>query len=66
MTSVDTGWVTNEYPHQKTVRMQQDGFQPPLDEIDGAARVCDPVFVGINEKQYLFGKFLKDYRETSW
>ena len=66
MTSVDTGWVTNEYPHQKTVRMQQEGFQPPLDEIDGAARVCDPVFVGINEKQYLFGKFLKDYRETSW
>ncbi|QDV19190.1 Fatty acyl-CoA reductase [Gimesia panareensis] len=66
MNSVDTGWVTNEFPHQKTAQMQQHGFQPPLDEIDGAARVCDPVFVGINERHYLYGKFLKDYRETSW
>ncbi|QDT43723.1 3-ketoacyl-(acyl-carrier-protein) reductase [Gimesia alba] len=66
MTSVDTGWITNEFPHQKTEQMQQDGFQPPLDEIDGAARVCDPVFVGINQGQLLYGKFLKDYRETNW
>lgn len=66
MTSVDTGWVTNEFPHQKTEEMKQSGFQPPLDEIDGAARVCDPIFTGINEKCYMYGKFLKDYKETNW
>ena len=66
MNSVDTGWITNEFPFQKTRRMAEDGFQPPLDEIDGAARVLDPIFTGRNTGQPIYGKFFKDYREVSW
>ena len=66
MTSVDTGWVTNEYPFEKTAKMKDHGFEPPLDEIDGAARVCDPIFKGINKQEFLYGIFLKDYQVSSW
>ncbi len=64
--SVDTGWVTNEFPLARTAEMRDEGFEPPLDEIDGAARVLDPVFQGAAGGNYLFGKFLKDYREVPW
>ena len=66
MNSVDTGWVTNEYPFDKVKNMQDKGFQPPLDEIDGAARVLDPIFVGINSGKLEFGKFFKDYQIAPW
>lgn len=66
MTSVDTGWITNEFPFEKTEQMRRGGFQPPLDEIDGAARVCDPIFTGVNQGEFLHGTFLKDYMETAW
>lgn len=67
MTSVDTGWITNEHPHPKAARMADLGFRPPLDVIDGAARVYDPVVVGLNEPQQpVYGVFLKDYRPYPW
>jgi NAD(P)-dependent dehydrogenase (short-subunit alcohol dehydrogenase family) len=66
MNSVDTGWITNEYPFPKTQAMAEEGFQPPLDETDGASRVCDPIFLARNTGQPTFGKFYKDYREVSW
>src|SRR5262249_23656991 len=46
VTSVDPGWVTNEAPHPVAARMAAEGFREPLDAIDGAARVLDPVFAG--------------------
>ncbi|KAI8843811.1 oxidoreductase [Chytriomyces cf. hyalinus JEL632] len=65
MTCVDTGWVTNENPRSR----ESDEFQrmqPPLDEVDGAMRVLDPVFLGVkNEKRY-WGVFLKNYSLTHW
>lgn len=64
--SVDTGWITNEFPHAKVSAMQNEGFEPPLDEIDGAARVLDPIFTALNGHEPVFGKFLKDYREITW
>jgi NAD(P)-dependent dehydrogenase (short-subunit alcohol dehydrogenase family) len=67
MNSVDTGWVTNEFPHPIFQRMEQvRAFQPPLDEVDGAARVVDPVFSGLNSGAPVFGHFFKDYRPTDW
>jgi NAD(P)-dependent dehydrogenase (short-subunit alcohol dehydrogenase family) len=66
MNSVDTGWITNEFPLRKTEAMSQAGFEPPLDETDGAARVCDPIFCGRKTGEPAFGKFYKDYREVSW
>jgi len=67
MTSVDTGWVTDENPFEKArAHAKLVNFMPPLDEIEGMARVLDPVFVGINTGNNEQGKFFKDYRETEW
>ncbi len=67
MNSVDTGWVTDEDPAALSLRKQErHDFQPPLDIVDGAARVCDPFFDGINTGKHWSGKFLKDYFPIAW
>lgn len=65
--AVDTGWVTDEDPIDLAKRKEEvHDFQPPLDIVDGAARVMDPLFDGINTGKHWTGKFLKDYRPISW
>lgn len=65
--AVDTGWVTDEDPVELAKRkVEMHDFQPPLDIVDGAARVMDPLFDGINTGKHWCGKFLKDYRPISW
>lgn len=67
MNSVDTGWVTDEDPHVHAMRKRQkDDFHPPLDAIDGAARVVDPIFVGYETGEHPHGQFFKDYRPFGW
>jgi NAD(P)-dependent dehydrogenase (short-subunit alcohol dehydrogenase family) len=67
MNAVDTGWVTDEDPAALAKRKQEEeDFQPPLDIVDGAARVMDPLFDGINTGKHWCGKFLKDYRPIAW
>ena len=67
MNSVDTGWVTDEDPHHIAQRKTEAcGFHPPLDIVDGAARIVDPIFDGINSGKHAWGQFLKDYRPTAW
>jgi NAD(P)-dependent dehydrogenase (short-subunit alcohol dehydrogenase family) len=67
MNSVDTGWVTDEDPIEIAQRKTREhGFNPPLDIVDGAARIVDPIFDGINTGEHVWGQFLKDYRPTAW
>jgi len=82
MNSVDTGWINDENPLEKASKIAKTNlFQTPIDEVDAAARILDPVFVGINmdessmmdekkkgekKKGKDYGKFFKDYKETEW
>ncbi|HEY0359927.1 MAG TPA: SDR family NAD(P)-dependent oxidoreductase [Mycobacteriales bacterium] len=65
MTSVDTGWITDERPHPTKVRLAEEGFHAPLDLVDGAARVYDPIVRG-EAGEDLYGCFLKDYAPAAW
>ncbi|MBF9066600.1 SDR family oxidoreductase [Streptacidiphilus fuscans] len=65
MTAVDTGWITDERPHPDKMRMADVGFHAPLDLVDGAARVYDPIIRG-EQGEDLFGIFLKDYHPHPW
>jgi NAD(P)-dependent dehydrogenase (short-subunit alcohol dehydrogenase family) len=67
MNSVDTGWINDENPQEKAKKIEvTNNFQTPIDEIDAAARILDPVFSGINEGKKDYGRFFKDYHETEW
>jgi NAD(P)-dependent dehydrogenase (short-subunit alcohol dehydrogenase family) len=65
MTAVDTGWITDERPHPQKMRLAADGFHAPLDLVDGAARVYDPIVRG-EAGEDLYGCFLKDYEPSAW
>ena len=65
MTSVDTGWITDERPHPTKVRLAEEGFHAPLDLVDGAARVYDPIVQG-EAGLDVHGVFLKDYKPSGW
>ncbi|RYZ64300.1 MAG: SDR family NAD(P)-dependent oxidoreductase, partial [Proteobacteria bacterium] len=65
MTAVDTGWITDERPHQEKLRIAAEGWHAPLDLVDGAARVYDPIVRG-EAGEDLYGCFVKDYEPSPW
>jgi NAD(P)-dependent dehydrogenase (short-subunit alcohol dehydrogenase family) len=67
MNAVDTGWITDEDPFLHATRKRDElGFQPPLDVVDGAARVLDPFLSGLNTGRHAYGRFFKDYAPSGW
>ncbi|MGA5168583.1 MULTISPECIES: SDR family NAD(P)-dependent oxidoreductase [Streptomyces] len=65
MCSVDTGWITDENPAPRKARIAAAGTRTPLDVVDGAARVYDPIVRG-EAGAPVTGVFLKDYRPAAW
>jgi NAD(P)-dependent dehydrogenase (short-subunit alcohol dehydrogenase family) len=67
LNAVDTGWVTDEDPaHLAERKVEEHGFSPPLDVVDGAARIVAPIFEGFASGAHRWGLFLKDYRPAPW
>jgi NAD(P)-dependent dehydrogenase (short-subunit alcohol dehydrogenase family) len=67
MNSVDTGWITDEDPaHLAEQKVAMHRFSPPLDVVDGAARIVDPIFSGLASGEHAWGQFFKDYKPTYW
>jgi NAD(P)-dependent dehydrogenase (short-subunit alcohol dehydrogenase family) len=65
MTAVDTGWITDERPHPQKARLHDEGFHAPLDLVDGAARVYDPIVRG-EAGEDVYGCFVKDFEPSPW
>lgn len=65
LNSVDAGWVTHEGSYSRRLRMRAGGFVPPLDEVDAAARICDPIARGLDGDPE-WGRFFKDYEPADW
>jgi NAD(P)-dependent dehydrogenase (short-subunit alcohol dehydrogenase family) len=67
LNAVDTGWVTDEDPaHLAERKVEEHAFSPPLDVVDGAARIVAPILDGFRTGQHQAGLFYKDYRPVPW
>lgn len=68
MNSVDTGWINDEKPIERAAEhADRHHFQTPLDEIDAASRILDPILsVANGNAKPVHGQFLKDYHAIEW
>lgn len=63
VTSVDPGWVSDQTPRSGDLSRRAAAERIPIDMIDAAARVCDPLFMPDLSTS---GKLLKDYAVVEW
>jgi hypothetical protein len=68
-------WINDENPLEKAVRISEEhNFTTPLDEVDAAARILDPVVSALHYAEThsgnvcypFYGCFLKDYFLSEW
>jgi NAD(P)-dependent dehydrogenase (short-subunit alcohol dehydrogenase family) len=66
MNSVDPGWISQQAPQSDPQHWERLQQLLPLDLVDAAARICDPIFASITSGATPSGGFYKDYQLTSW
>jgi NAD(P)-dependent dehydrogenase (short-subunit alcohol dehydrogenase family) len=66
MNSVDPGWISQQGPFTDEQNREKIQQLLPLDLIDAAARICDPIFMGVVGEETRSGYFYKDYQPVSW
>jgi NAD(P)-dependent dehydrogenase (short-subunit alcohol dehydrogenase family) len=66
MTSVDVGWVSTGVSEKRRQEQFNRGMIPPLDSVDGAARILHPIIEGLVHKNLFSGVLLKNYTITEW
>lgn len=66
VTSIDPGWVSDQVPRTGDESRAVANERLPIDMIDAAARVCDPLFAATTGDKPLAGVLLKDFRVVDW
>lgn len=67
MNSVDVGWISTGAIEPLRKRQAEVGYVPPLDPVDGASRILDPVIqVLTNRQEAIYGKLIKNYKVIDW
>jgi NAD(P)-dependent dehydrogenase (short-subunit alcohol dehydrogenase family) len=66
MNAVDPGWISFQHPYPIATEMINRGTEPPFKIADAAARICDPIWTGLNTGDNQFGRLFKDYQVVSW
>ena len=65
--SVDTGWITHEGGFRNRKQREEQGFLPPYDHRDGAARILDPVFQVVNkDAEPVGGVLFRNFQAFNW
>lgn len=65
MNSVDVGWISTGAKESLRKKQFEEGYIPPLDSVDGASRIFDPIIQGI-KGNIIFGVLLKNYKKSEW
>lgn len=65
MSAVDVGWISTGAKEELRKKQFEQGYIPPLDSVDGAARILHPIIEG-SKGNYYFGVLLKNYKINNW
>jgi NAD(P)-dependent dehydrogenase (short-subunit alcohol dehydrogenase family) len=66
MYAVDVGWISTGAKEVLRKKQFEDGYIPPLDSVDGAARILYPIIETLNGNAILVGTLLKNYKVSPW
>ncbi|MGB0432264.1 MAG: SDR family NAD(P)-dependent oxidoreductase [Bacteroidia bacterium] len=66
MNAVDVGWISTGAKEDLRKTQFEQGYIPPLDSVDGAARIMHPVFEKLENGNTFTGVLLKNYKVEVW
>jgi len=69
MTAVDVGWISTGATEKLREQQFEAGYIPPLDSVDGAARILHPIIERLSNpftSTSFAGRLLKNYKIQDW